>query len=465
MTNPCDAFVGGRRVPPSPESTEEAVTRAVAAMTQLKRLSGADRAAILDRAAARLQAGAESLATTLADESGTLSRQDMVLEVQRAIDVCTLSAAAARTGFGEMVNLEGSPRGRDTLAFSRRVPYGPMLGITAFNGPLLIPAHKVAPAIVAGASVVLKPAPAVPRAAVAFAELIVAAGWPADALSVLPVDNDATMDLVRDPRLPMISFTGGEIGWTIKDLVPRKHVHLELGGVGAVIVAADADLDEAAEQCVVGGFVRSGQACLGVQRIYVERSAYEDLTRRLAERVAALRVGDPSDPETDVGPLVREEAAERVTAMIEEAVAAGATARVGGGRQAAVVTPTLLADTTSEMEVMRREVFGPVIAVAPVADLDEAVRETNAVGGALHVGIFTQDIDVALGLADELDAGGVIINGACAWRIDNMPYGGTGTSGFGREGVRAMVEEITERQVIAIRRRRGSRTPLSQQRA
>jgi len=373
----------------------------------------------------------------------------MVLEVQRAIDVFTLAAAATREGFDEVVNLAASPRGRDTLAIVRRVPYGPMLAITAFNGPILIAAHKVAPAIAAGVPVVLKPAPRVPRAALLLAEQVIAAGWPADALAVLPVDNDLTMELIRDPRLPVISFTGGDFGWAIKDAVPRKHVHLELGGVGAVIVAADSDLDEVAEQCVIGGFVRSGQACLSVQRIYAHEDVYEGLVERLAARIATLPTGDPADPTTEVGPLVDLPAAERVESIVEDAIEHGARLLCGGSRTGEIVQPTLLADATPDMAVLRREVFGPVIAVAKIATLSEGVREANAVGGALHVGVFTRDIDVALSMADEIDAGGVIVNGS------NMPYGGVGTSGFGREGVRYRVEEITDRKVIVIRHRPG----------
>lgn len=454
---PAEAFVGGARTAlTDPQATiEAAVAGVAAAQPGLRRLSSADRAAILDRLVAALGADVDRLADELADEARFLTRGDMVLEVERAIDVCTLAAAATREGFDEIVNLEASPRGRDTLAIVRRVPHGPMLAITAFNGPILIAAHKLAPAIAAGVAAVLKPSPRVPRAAVAFAELIVAAGWPADALAVLPVGNDETMELVRDPRLPVISFTGGDVGWAIKEAAPRKHVHLELGGVGAVLVAPDADLDEVAEQCVIGAFVRSGQACLSVQRIYAHADIHDALVERLAARVAALRAADPAQPDTDVGPLVDEASAERVQGMVDEAVAQGARLACGGPREEALVRPTLLVDTSPDMAVMRREVFGPVIAVARIDDMAEGVRGANASGGGLHAGVFTRDVDLALSLADELDAGGVIVNGSNAWRIDTMPFGGTGKSGFGREGIRAMVEEITAPKTVVIRRRRG----------
>jgi acyl-CoA reductase-like NAD-dependent aldehyde dehydrogenase len=451
-----EAFVGGVRTPlDDPQATiETAVAGVVAAQPGLRELSSADRAAILDRIVAMLSEDVESLADELADEARFLTRNDMVLEVQRAIDVCTLTAAAVREGFDRVVNLAGSARGRDTLAVVKRVPIGPMLAITAFNGPMLIAAHKLAPAIATGTAAVLKPSPRVPRAGVAFAERIVAAGWPAEALAVLPVGNEETMALVTDPRLPVISFTGGDIGWAIKDAAPRKHVHLELGGVGAVLVAADADLDEVAEQCVIGGFVRSGQACLGVQRIYAHADVYEPLVERLRARVGALSFADPAQPDTNVGPLVDERSAERVQGLIDDAVGKGAELSCGAPRADALIAPTLLSETSAEMAIMRNEAFGPVIAVARITSMDEGLREANAAGGALNAGVFTQDIDLALALADDLDAGSVIINGSNAWRIDTMPFGGTGTSGFGREGVHAMVNELTTTKTVVIRRRK-----------
>jgi aldehyde dehydrogenase (NAD+) len=449
-----EAYIAGRRAPlDDPEGAIEAAVAGVAAAQDgLRALSAADRAAILDRLAAALAGDVERLADELVAEAGFLTRGDMVLEVQRAIDVVTLTAAATREGFDEVVNLEGSARGRGAIGLVRREPLGPMLAITAFNGPILIATHKIAPAIAAGTAVVLKPSPRVPRAAVAFAELVVGAGWPAEALAVLPVDNEQTMRLVRDPRLPVISFTGGEIGWALKEAAPRKHVHLEMGGVGATLVAPDADLDEVVEQCVTGGFVRSGQACLSVQRIYAHARIYDELVERLASRVAAVPAGDPALPGTQVGPLVDEAAAERVQDMVAEAVDQGARLLCGGERDGTLVQPTLLAGAEPRMRILRHEVFGPVIAVAAIDDMAQGVREANAVGGALQAGVFTRDIDLALALADDLKAGSVIINGSNAWRIDTMPFGGTGRSGFGREGVRWMVEELTAPKVVVIRR-------------
>jgi acyl-CoA reductase-like NAD-dependent aldehyde dehydrogenase len=435
------------------EAVENAVAGAVAIAPSVRRMSSDDRAVILERVAGRLADDADELAAALTAESGFLTHRDMVLEVQRAVEVFTYAAAVARVGLQETINVDAVARGRDAIGLVRHEPIGPILGITAFNGPLLIAAHKVAPAIVAGSPIVLKPSPRVPGGAVALAEVVAECGWPAAAVAVLPVDDETTMRLIHDPRLPVVSFTGGAFGWTIKDAVPRKRVHLEMGGVGAVIVAADADLESAAAECAAGGFVRSGQACIAVQRIYVERAAYERFANLLAGHVRELVVGDPNDPGTGVGPLVDERAAIRVQAMIDDAVSQGARALCGGTREGRIVAPTVLCDVTAEMRVSQQEAFGPVVAVAPVDSLDEAVDATNAVTGAIHAGVYTSDLDAALTVADAIRAGGVIVNGPSSWRVDHMPYGGVGDSGFGREGIRAMVAEYTEPKVLIIRHR------------
>ena len=448
------AFIGGEDVSLDAAAVERAVAGVAAAMPELRRLSSYDRAAILDRVVLALKADAEAIIDAMTDESGCLTRRDMALELERTLEVFSLSAAVAREGIEGRVNLDAALRGRDATGIVKAEPIGPILGITAFNGPMLIAAHKIAPAIVAGCPVIIKPSPRVPRSAVLLARQVVKAGWPSAALAVLPLDNDQTMRLIADPRLPLITFTGGgEVGWRIKDAAPRKRVHLELGGVGAVIVAADADLELAAEQCTAGGFVRSGQACLAVQRIYVERPAYARFAKLMTDRVSALVTGDPRDPKTEVGPLVDEAAARKVEALIVDATDKGARLLCGGTRAGALVQPAVLADVTPEMRLMRTEAFGPVVALAPVDTMAEAVAETNAVDGAIHVGIYSNDLDLALTIAEQVRAGGVIINGPSAWRVDQMPYGGVGTSGFGREGMRAMVAEYTEPKVLVIRHR------------
>lgn len=440
-------FVAGEECPLDAGRVEEAVALAVASAGKVRRTSSFDRAAVLDKVAAGLAAGAAEIAQALADESGYLTVKDMQLEVQRAVEVFTLTAAYARTGLTEMLNVDAVDRARGATGYIRREPIGPVLGITAYNGPLLIPAHKLAPAIAAGAPIVIKPSPRVPLAAVRLARAVVEAGWPKEAVAVVDVDNEATMALVRDPRLPVISFTGGMIGWKIKEAVPLKHVHLELGGVGAVFVAADGNIAMAAQECAAGGFVRSGQSCISVQRIYVERSRYDEFVEAFVARVKDMR----PDSAAAIGPMVDEAAAQRVEAVIVDALSRGATVACGGERQGAYIAPTVITGATGEMLVMRNEAFGPVVAVSAVGSADEAIAEMNAVSGAIHHGVYTANIDTAFRMCDEIKAGGVIVNGPGTWRVDHMPYGGTGTSGFGREGVRFAIEEYTEPKVIIMR--------------
>jgi len=440
-------FIEGEECAVGAAAVERAVALAAAALDKVRRTSSFDRAAVLDKVAVVLAAKAAEIAQALADESGYLTVKDMTLEVQRAVEVFTLTAAYARTGMSETLNVDAVERARGAVAHIRREPIGPVLGITAYNGPLLIAAHKIAPAIAAGAPIVLKPSPRVPLATIRLARMVVEAGWPREAVAVLDVDNDATMALVRDPRLPVISFTGGMVGWKIKEAVPLKRVHLELGGVGAVFVAADGNVAVAAQECVAGGFVRSGQSCISVQRIYVERPRYQEFVDAFTARVRDMRPDSPAA----IGPMVDDAAAKRVEAVIVDAVSRGATVACGGSRQGAYIEPTVIIGATGEMTVMRNEVFGPVVAVSPVDSADEAIAEMNAVSGAIHHGIYTANIDTAFRMCDEIRAGGVIVNGPGTWRVDHMPYGGTGTSGFGREGVRFAVEEYTEPKVIVVR--------------
>lgn len=440
-------FVDGAHCASTPDDVERALGLAVKAAPIVRRTSSFDRASVLDKLAAALSADIAGLAEWLSEESGYLTGKDMTLEVQRAIEVFTLTAAYVRTGTSETLNVDAVERARGAFGIIRREPVGPILGITAYNGPLLIPAHKIAPALAAGAPIIIKPSPRVASAAIRLASLAVEAGWPKEALAVVDVGNDETMALVRDPRLPVISFTGGAIGWTIKENAPMKRVHLELGGVGAVYVASDGNVQLAARECAAGGFVRSGQSCISVQRIYVDRSRFDEFADLFVSRVRQMQPGSPDA----IGPMVDEAAAQRVEVLIRDAVSRGASIVCGGDRQGAYLAPTVLTGASGDMLVMRNEAFGPVVAICAVESVDEAIAEMNAVDGAIHHGLYTNSMDTAMRMCDEIRAGGVIVNGPGTWRVDHMPYGGTGTSGFGREGVRFAVEEFTEPKVIIVR--------------
>lgn len=438
-------LVAGMVRPMSAALVEEAICLAQQSFSRTRAMSSFDRATVLEGLARALVADAAGIAKSIVAESGYLNEHDMLFEVQRAVEACTMTAAHVRSGLSEALNLDSVERARGTIGILRRVPIGPVLGITAFNGPLLIGVHKVAAAIGAGAPIILKPAPRVPQAAMALARLLIASGWPAEGIAVLDADDGTTMALIQDARLPVISFTGGDFGWKIRAAVPRKRVHLELGGIGAVLVAADADLERAARECAVAAFVRSGQSCISVQRIYVVASAYQQFVRLFRDHI------ETADRAAPVDPLVNEAAACRVQDLVTDALQHGARRLLGADRVGSFLPRTLLVDASDAMRVMREEAFGPVVAVQAVSCIDEGVRKINAVSGAIHHGIFTQDIDAAMDMAERIVAAGVVINGPGTWRVDHMPYGGIGSSGTGREGARHGIEEFTDVKVIVLR--------------
>ena len=333
----------------------------------------------------------------------------------------------------------------------RHFPLGPVAGITPFNFPLNLVAHKVAPAIAAGCSMVLKPAPQTPLCSLMLAECVQQAGWPDGGLNVLPLSNEDAGLLVTDDRIKLISFTGSvPVGWDIKRRAGKKKVVLELGGNAAVIVHSDADLHYAAERCVSGGFGYAGQTCISVQRIVVEHSVYGKFTDLLVEGVKKLKAGDPLDESTDVGPLIRESDAIRTVNWIEEAVRTGARVLCGGGRRGMIVEPTVLTGTKPDMRVNCQEVFGPVVTVEPYRNFDEALRQVNNSSFGLQAGLFTRDAKLLFQAYEELELGGLIAGDVPSFRIDHMPYGGVKDSGLGREGLRYAIEEMMEPKLLVM---------------
>ncbi len=333
----------------------------------------------------------------------------------------------------------------------RRFPLGPVAGITPFNFPINLVAHKVAPAIAAGCPMVLKPTPQTPLCSLLLAECVQQAGWPDGGLNVLPLSNEDAGLLVTDDRIKLISFTGSvPVGWDIKRRAGKKKVVLELGGNAAVIVHSDADLAYAVDRCVTGGFAYAGQTCISVQRILVEHSVYGKFTDLLVEGVKKLRVGDPLDESTDVGPLIRESDAIRTISWIDEAVRAGARLLCGGHRDNLVVEPTVLTGTKPDMKVNCQEIFGPVVTVEPYKDFDQALRQVNNSAFGLQAGLFTRDAKLLFQAYEELEVGGLIAGDVPSFRIDHMPYGGVKDSGLGREGLRYAIEEMTEPKLLVM---------------
>jgi len=331
-----------------------------------------------------------------------------------------------------------------------------VLGIVPFNFPLNLACHKLAPAIAAGNAIILKPASATPVCSLLLGEMVLSAGFPPEAISVVPCPGSRAEQLVRDPRIAFLSFTGScAVGWHLREIAGRKKVGLELGGNAAVIVHEDANLDLAASRIATGGFVNAGQVCISVQRVLIHRPVYDRMVEKILAATKALKVGDPRDPATDIGPMIDRAKAEQAYAKVQEAVGQGARILAGGTLEGTMFAPTVIAGTTAGMRVNREEVFAPVISVTPYDEFSDAIRIANTGDYGLQVGIFTQNINRAMRAFEEMAVGGVIVNDISTFRTDQMPYGGVKGSGTGREGPRYAIEEMTELRLMVINRKGG----------
>jgi len=429
---------------------EEAAESARVAFQHTRRAPAWQRAEWLLRLRSLLEAHREEMARQITMESAK-PITDARTEVGRALHVLQLAAEEARRLPGDTVPLDLAPGSEGRFGIVRQFPAGPVLAITPFNFPLNLGMHKVAPALACGASVLWKPSGQAPGAAHLLGGLAVEAGLPAGALNVILPPDPLAESLAKDPRVRMVSFTGSaRVGWHLRAVAGAKRVALELGGNAAVIVAADAELDHAVRRCVAGGFAYSGQVCISVQRILVERPRYEEFAARLVEGVRALRAGDPLDERTQVVPLISDREAQRLEEWIREAVEGGATVLAGGERRGRFVEPTVLADVRPDMRVSCEEAFGPLVALAPFDDWDDALGEVNRSRYGLQAGVFTRDLGRVLRAHEALEVGAVIVNDAPSYRMDSMPYGGVKESGLGREGVRFAIKEMTEPRLLVL---------------
>ena len=451
VTHPFDGRVVGSVSQATDADVERAVAAAHAGQDEFAALPAHARAAALDHVSRRLTERAEEIARLITGENGKPIKWARA-EVGRAASTFRWAAEETRRWSGELQRLDTDPASDGRLALIRRVPRGPVLGIAPFNFPLNLVAHKVAPALAVGAPIIVKPAPATPLAALLLGEILAETDLPEGSWSVLPVPNTTAAELVTDPRLPVVSFTGSvPVGWGIRDRVPRKHVTLELGGNAAAVVCSDyTDLDHAAARIATFAMYQAGQSCISVQRIYAHCGVYDQLVEKVVKHVAALGVGDPNDDATDVGPLVDEAAARRVEAWVDEAVAAGARVLTGGTRDGATYAPTVLDDVPADAKVCAEEVFGPVVILAPVDSDDEAFAAVNASRFGLQAGVFTHDLQTAFRAHRSLDVGGVIVGDVPSYRADQMPYGGVKDSGTGREGVRSAMDDLTVDRVLVL---------------
>jgi acyl-CoA reductase-like NAD-dependent aldehyde dehydrogenase len=428
----------------------EAITAAVEGFESVA-WGPVDRFRALTRASALLlEHAGDMIATIVADSGFTVT--DAAREVERAAQTLQVSGEEAKRLVGEMVPLEGAPGVRDRIGYTVFHPVGVVCAITPFNSPLNTLLHKVAPALAAGNSVVLKPASQTPRTADRILRLLLEAGVPAELLSfVYGSGGVAGQALLDDPRPAFYAFTGStEVGLHVRRGVGLRRTQLEMGSLSSTIVCADADVEAAAAKIVAAGFRKAGQVCTSVQRLYVERGAVPDVTARLADILSEKKAGDPVLPDTFVGPVISPGEADRISQWIEEAVDGGASVMTGGSRDGNVLSPTVLGDVRGEMAVMSREIFGPVVVVRPFDDLDCAISEVNDTPYGLAAGIFTRDINRALAAADRLHMGSVHINETSSSRVDLMPYTGAKSSGVGREGPRYAMREMSEERLVTI---------------
>jgi acyl-CoA reductase-like NAD-dependent aldehyde dehydrogenase len=407
-----------------------------------------ERGAILERAAALIEPRAAEFVATMQMEAG-FTAADAAGEVRRCVQTLKLSAEEARRLAGEVIPLAGAPQQAGRMGFTLRVPLGVVLAITPFNSPLNTVAHKVAPAFAAGNAVILKPASATPLTACKLAEVLLAAGLPRGFLSVVPGGPQVAEWLIADQRVRFFAFTGStEVGRSIQGRAGLRRTQMELGSIACTILCDDADLDKALPKVINAGYRKAGQVCTSIQLLLVQKAIVNAVETRLAKLVAELPYGDPKGEGTFVGPLVSEKEAVRVESWIEEAVAKGAKRLAGGPRKGAVVPPTLLTSIDDSMKVGCQEVFGPLVCVVPFDTLEQAIARVNATPYGLATGIFTNRLGDAFAAAHKLEVGGVHVNETSSSRVDLMPYGGSKDSGFGREGPRYAVHEMTEERIV-----------------
>jgi acyl-CoA reductase-like NAD-dependent aldehyde dehydrogenase len=439
----------------SAAQVDGAIAAASLAASELASASAHGRSGMLRELGLEVTANADELATTVTLETGKPITEAQV-EVRRAATTLQLAAEEATRIEGSIEPLDGVVGGEGRWAEVRWFPVGPVTAVTPFNSPLNLVAHKLGAAVAAGNPVLIKPAPATPLSALALGALAVraldAAGLPPATLSVLPCADKIATQLVTDPRIRAFQFTGStSVGWRLASEAVRtgKRLLLELGGIGATVVHADADVRHAAQRCAVGGFLLAGQVCASVQRILVHDDVAEEFLDEIVEAVSQHIVGDPFDPATTLGPMIDQSAAQRAERWVEEAVSSGASRVLGGPADGALFPATILVRTTADMRVACEEVFAPIVTVDRFSHIDHALTEVNRSGAGLQVGVFTNDVGVVRRFHNEATYGGVIVNDVNAWRVDPMPFGGWGTSGYGREGLRREIrQQMDERMLV-----------------
>ena len=429
---------------------EEAVEAAVAAFEVTRTLPAYERGAILRNISAGIKARREELGKIMAREAGKPIR-DALIEVDRAVITFRLGAEEAERMVGETIPLDLMPASKGRVGITRRFPIGPIAAISPFNFPLNLAAHKLSPAIASGNTIVLKPPSKDPLTMLTVAEIIEEAGPPAGSVSILPMTRELGDKMVADERFKLLTFTGSpSVGWRMKERAGKKKVVLELGGNAGVIVDKSADLDWAVRRLLVGAFTYAGQVCISVQRMFVHDDIWDELMKRFVEGAKSIKVGDPLDPETELGPMVDSAAAERTQRWVDEAVAMGGKVLLGGKADGNFFPPTILTDVPPQAQVCSNEAFAPLAVAFRFKDFGDAIKQVNDSMFGLQTGVFTNDLANSWRAFNELEVGGVIVNDVPTYRIDHMPYGGVKDSGLGREGLRWAIEDMTEVRIMVL---------------
>jgi glyceraldehyde-3-phosphate dehydrogenase (NADP+) len=450
VRNPYDGSLVAAVTRPGETDLEDSLSAAVEGFRAVRSLPVWKRADALLEVSRRLETENERFARTIALEAGKPIAQARV-EAARAVQTFRIAAEEARRLGGELIPLDLAPGNEGRFGITRRFPVGPVACISPFNFPLNLVAHKVAPALAAGCSFVLKPASQTPLSALDLAGLLLEAGFPPEAISVLPLASSAAESLAEDPRLRALSFTGSaEVGWELRRKAFRKRVVLELGGNAGVIVDRSADLDFAVPRIAAGAFGYAGQVCISVQRIYVHEEVFEPFLESFLARVDRLVVGDPLDERTAIGPVIADADADRIESWIEEAIGGGARALRRGHREGRILGPTVLTGTAPEMKVCASEVFAPVVVVEQVRDAQEAIDAVDRSEFGLQAGVFTRDLAIATAAHERIEVGAVVVNDVPTYRVDHMPYGGVKESGIGREGPAYAIEDYTEIRLLVV---------------
>lgn len=432
-------------------TVDAAIEAACQAAASMKEMTPYQRQDILNSCVKVFERRQDELAEVLCIEAGKPIK-DSRGEVTRLIDTFRVAAEEAVRIHGEVLNLEISPRAKGYRGLDRRVPIGPCSFISPFNFPLNLVAHKIAPAIAAGCPFVLKPASRTPIGALMIGQVLADLDLPPGAFSILPCSRSAAEALTTDDRLKLLSFTGSpDVGWALKSKAGKKKVVLELGGNAACVIEPDADLEDATDRLIIGAFYQSGQSCIGVQRILIHQSVYQECKELLVQKTRQLKCGDPRDEQTFVGPVISLQDAQRLQTWTDQAVKAGGKLLCGGQQRGVVFPPTLLEDVPAELPICAEEAFGPVAVLSSYSDYAAALRQVNDSRFGLQAGVFTRDLYKMLQAWDALEVGGVVVGDIPSFRVDNMPYGGVKDSGLGREGVRYAIEDMTERRLLVIR--------------